>query len=251
MTNVEQFTTMLNEKSDDIGQAITDVKEGAQSFKSLAEQARSLARREHGRADPPGPGQPSRIRHFMREGRRAAAPLSTGFSRSSRPIRGVFCLVEARSRNTLREDDRARLGPLGMSLTGGGRSCLDQRQLSLQAWCAWGWWVAPWREARRPPPPMISLRRDPLPGAPRRRRGSSLSTSRPPCMRSKPTVSWSARSAEQVSYYKGVAWSDRLPRLVQARIIETLPELRRGESREHHRSANTPWPRRFAPSRST
>lgn len=29
-------------------------------------------------------------------------------------------------------------------------------------------------------------------------------------------------SADQVSYYKGVAWSDRLPRLVQARIIETF-----------------------------
>ena len=28
--------------------------------------------------------------------------------------------------------------------------------------------------------------------------------------------------ADQVSYYKGVAWSDRLPRLVQARIIETF-----------------------------
>jgi cholesterol transport system auxiliary component len=29
-------------------------------------------------------------------------------------------------------------------------------------------------------------------------------------------------SADQVSYYKGIAWSDRLPRLVQARIIETF-----------------------------
>jgi len=29
-------------------------------------------------------------------------------------------------------------------------------------------------------------------------------------------------SAEQVSYYKGIAWSDRLPRLVQARMIETF-----------------------------
>jgi cholesterol transport system auxiliary component len=28
--------------------------------------------------------------------------------------------------------------------------------------------------------------------------------------------------ADQVSYYKGVAWSDRLPRLVQARIIQTF-----------------------------
>ena len=36
MTNVEQFTTMLNAKKEDIGQAITDVKDGAQSFKSLS-----------------------------------------------------------------------------------------------------------------------------------------------------------------------------------------------------------------------
>ena len=29
-------------------------------------------------------------------------------------------------------------------------------------------------------------------------------------------------SADKVSYYKGVAWSDRLPRLVQARMVETF-----------------------------
>ena len=29
-------------------------------------------------------------------------------------------------------------------------------------------------------------------------------------------------SADKVSYYKGVAWSDRLPRLVQARMVETI-----------------------------
>jgi cholesterol transport system auxiliary component len=28
--------------------------------------------------------------------------------------------------------------------------------------------------------------------------------------------------ADQVSYYKGIAWSDRLPRLVQARMIDTF-----------------------------
>ena len=36
MANVEQFTTMLAEKKEDIGQAITDVKEGANSFKTLS-----------------------------------------------------------------------------------------------------------------------------------------------------------------------------------------------------------------------
>jgi cholesterol transport system auxiliary component len=29
-------------------------------------------------------------------------------------------------------------------------------------------------------------------------------------------------TADQVSYYKGIAWSDRLPRLVQTRMIETF-----------------------------
>jgi cholesterol transport system auxiliary component len=29
-------------------------------------------------------------------------------------------------------------------------------------------------------------------------------------------------SASQISYYKGVAWSDRLPRLMQTRMVETL-----------------------------
>ena len=29
-------------------------------------------------------------------------------------------------------------------------------------------------------------------------------------------------TADQVSYYKGIVWSDRLPRLVQARMIETF-----------------------------
>ena len=38
----------------------------------------------------------------------------------------------------------------------------------------------------------------------------------------RPIVSWCGRSSDQVSYYKGIAWSDRLPRLVQARIIETF-----------------------------
>jgi cholesterol transport system auxiliary component len=28
--------------------------------------------------------------------------------------------------------------------------------------------------------------------------------------------------ADQISYYKGIAWGDRLPRLVQARMIETF-----------------------------
>ena len=33
--------------------------------------------------------------------------------------------------------------------------------------------------------------------------------------------------ADQISYYKGVAWSDRLPHLFQVRMIETLQTLAR------------------------
>ena len=30
------------------------------------------------------------------------------------------------------------------------------------------------------------------------------------------------QGGDKISYYKGIAWSDRLPRLVQARMIETF-----------------------------
>ncbi len=56
MTNVEQFTTMLAEKKDDIGQAISDVKEGANSFKTLSSKLEvSLGDNMDG-LDPAGPG---------------------------------------------------------------------------------------------------------------------------------------------------------------------------------------------------
>ncbi len=54
--------------------------------------------------------------------------------------------------------------------------------------------------------------------------------------------------ADQVSYYKGIAWSDRLPRLVQARMIETFQNSGAVKAvsatdrpiRARHRSARLP-----------
>ncbi len=76
MTNVEQFTTMLAEKKEDIGQAITDVKEGANSFKtlssklevSLGDNMDGLTRQARDSLQEFG--------NFMREGRRTAVTLN-------------------------------------------------------------------------------------------------------------------------------------------------------------------------------
>jgi len=76
MTNVEQFTTMLAEKKEDIGQAITDVKDGANSFKtlssklevSLGDNMDSLTRQARDSLQEFG--------GFMREGRRVAVTLN-------------------------------------------------------------------------------------------------------------------------------------------------------------------------------
>jgi phospholipid/cholesterol/gamma-HCH transport system substrate-binding protein len=76
MTNVEQFTTMLAAKKEDIGQAITDVKEGANSFKtlssklevSLGDNMDGLTRQARDSLQEFG--------NFMREGRRTAVTLN-------------------------------------------------------------------------------------------------------------------------------------------------------------------------------
>ncbi len=76
MTNVEQFTTMLNTKKDDIGQAITDVKEGAQSFKSLSTKLEvSLGDNMDGLTRQARESL-QEFGNFMREGRRAAGTLN-------------------------------------------------------------------------------------------------------------------------------------------------------------------------------
>jgi len=76
MTNVEQFTTMLAAKKEDIGQTITDVKDGAQSFKtlssklevSLGDNMDGLTRQARDSLQEFG--------NFMREGRRTAVTLN-------------------------------------------------------------------------------------------------------------------------------------------------------------------------------
>ena len=76
MTNVEQFTSMLSEKREDIGQAITDVKEGAQSFKSLSEKLEvSLGDNVDGLTRQARESL-QEFGSFMREGRRVAVTLN-------------------------------------------------------------------------------------------------------------------------------------------------------------------------------
>ena len=76
MTNVEQVTTMLAEKKDDIGQAISDVKDGAQSFKSLSSKLEvSLGDNMDGLTQQARESL-QEFSGFMREGRRVAVTLN-------------------------------------------------------------------------------------------------------------------------------------------------------------------------------
>jgi phospholipid/cholesterol/gamma-HCH transport system substrate-binding protein len=76
MSNVEQFTTMLAEKRDDIGQAISDVKEGAQSFKSLSDKLEvSLGDNVDGITRQARESL-QEFGSFIREGRRVAVTLN-------------------------------------------------------------------------------------------------------------------------------------------------------------------------------
>jgi len=76
MTNVEQVTTMLAEKKDDIGQAISDVKDGAQSFKSLSSKLEvSLGDNMDGLTQQARESL-QEFGSFMREGRRVAVTLN-------------------------------------------------------------------------------------------------------------------------------------------------------------------------------
>jgi phospholipid/cholesterol/gamma-HCH transport system substrate-binding protein len=76
MSNVEQFTTMLAEKKEEIGQAITDVSEGAQSFKSLSEKLEvSLGENVDGLTRQARESL-QEFSGFMREGRRVAVTLN-------------------------------------------------------------------------------------------------------------------------------------------------------------------------------
>ena len=76
LTNVEQFTTMMNAKKDDIGQTITDVGEGAKSFKSLSSKLEvSLGDNMDGLTRE-ARSSLQEFGNFMREGRRAAVTLN-------------------------------------------------------------------------------------------------------------------------------------------------------------------------------
>jgi phospholipid/cholesterol/gamma-HCH transport system substrate-binding protein len=76
MANVEQFTTMLSEKREDIGQAITDVKDGAQSFKSLSSKLEvSLGDNVDGLTRQARESL-QQFSAFMQEGRRTAVTLN-------------------------------------------------------------------------------------------------------------------------------------------------------------------------------
>jgi len=76
MSNVEQFTTMLAEKKDDIGQAISDVKEGAQSFKSLSEKLEVSLGDNVDVLTRQARESLQEFSSFMREGRRTAVTLN-------------------------------------------------------------------------------------------------------------------------------------------------------------------------------
>jgi phospholipid/cholesterol/gamma-HCH transport system substrate-binding protein len=76
MANVEQFTTMLNTKKEDIGQAITDVKDGAESFKSLSSKLEvSLGDNMDGLTRQARDSL-QQFSAFMQEGRRTAVTLN-------------------------------------------------------------------------------------------------------------------------------------------------------------------------------
>jgi len=76
MTNVEQVTTMLAEKKEDISQAISDVKDGAQSFKSLSSKLEvSLGDNMDGLTRQARESL-QEFGSFMREGRRVAVTLN-------------------------------------------------------------------------------------------------------------------------------------------------------------------------------
>ena len=76
MSNVEQFTTMLAEKKDDIGAAISDVKEGAQSFKSLSEKLEVSLGDNVDVLTRQARESLQEFSSFMREGRRTAVTLN-------------------------------------------------------------------------------------------------------------------------------------------------------------------------------
>jgi phospholipid/cholesterol/gamma-HCH transport system substrate-binding protein len=76
VTNVEQFTSMLNDKREDIGNAITSVSEGAETFKSLSNRLEVSLGENVDQLTRTANDSMQEFSAFMREGRRAAATLN-------------------------------------------------------------------------------------------------------------------------------------------------------------------------------
>jgi phospholipid/cholesterol/gamma-HCH transport system substrate-binding protein len=76
MTNVEQFTAMLNGKSEQIGQTITDVQQGAQSFAALSSKLENSLGNNMDGLTRDARASLQEFGAAMREGRRAAATLN-------------------------------------------------------------------------------------------------------------------------------------------------------------------------------
>jgi phospholipid/cholesterol/gamma-HCH transport system substrate-binding protein len=76
MTNVEHFTTMLNDKSEEIGQAISDVKDGAETFKALSGKLEASLGDNVDGITRDARDSLQQFSAFMQEGRRAAVTLN-------------------------------------------------------------------------------------------------------------------------------------------------------------------------------
>jgi phospholipid/cholesterol/gamma-HCH transport system substrate-binding protein len=90
LSNVEQFTTMLNAKNAEIGQMIDDVGQGAQSFKSLSSKLEvSLGDNMDGLTRQATESM-QEFSATMREGRRAAATLNRILEKLEQDPRGFL-----------------------------------------------------------------------------------------------------------------------------------------------------------------
>jgi phospholipid/cholesterol/gamma-HCH transport system substrate-binding protein len=90
ITNVEQFTTMLSQKNEEIGQAITDVSAGAKAFNSLSSKLEvSLGDNMDGLTRQANQSM-QEFSAAMREGKRAAATLNRILEKLEQDPRGFL-----------------------------------------------------------------------------------------------------------------------------------------------------------------
>ena len=76
LTNVENVTTMLDQRKDDIAQTITDIQGAAQSFKDLSGKLEVSLGANLDSVTKTAKDSLQEFGNFMREGRRAAATLN-------------------------------------------------------------------------------------------------------------------------------------------------------------------------------